>query len=429
VVAYDASANSGEDVSDADFTISDGTLPVVTVTSPNGGENWWIDSFFDIMWTATDNVGVTAIDIYLSTDGGVTFPTAIALGVANDGVYSWLVDALPSTTARVKVVAHDGAGNSGEDVSDANFTISDGTDPVVTVTSPNGGETWWIDSFFDITWVATDNVGVASIDILLSTDGGATFPTTIATGEANDGVYSWMVDAAPSTQARVKVIAYDVEANSGEDVSDANFTISDGTAPAVTLTSPNGGETLDIGAAYDITWTATDDVGVTSITIVCSVDGGASYPDTIATGESNDGVYSWTVEIGATTTCRVKVIAYDAAANSGEDASDNDFEVYDPTAGIDITKDIPDRALITGNSPNPFRGATQIGFGIPAEGRVQIVVYDVGGRVVDVLADEIYSPGYHSVTWHRGDSLGSGLYFVSLQFGSQGATHKMVLFR
>ena len=139
---------------------------------------------------------------------------------------------LPLTTqARVKVIAYDAAANSGEDISDANFTISDGTDRSVTVTDPNGGEIWEIDSFFDIMWVATDNIGVTSIDILLSTDGGATFPTTIATGEANDGVYSWEVDVPPTTQARVKVIAHDAAGNSGEDTSDGNFDISMGRIP------------------------------------------------------------------------------------------------------------------------------------------------------------------------------------------------------
>jgi len=305
----------------------------------------------------------------------------------------------------------------------------DTEDPVVTVTSPNGGENWAIDSFFDITWTATDNVGVTSIDILLSTDGGATYPTTIATGESNDGVYSWQVDAPPTTQARVKVIAYDAATNSGEDVSDADFTISDGTDPAVTVTSPNGGENWAIDSFFDITWTATDNVGVTSIDILLSTDGGATYPDTITTGEVNDGVYSWTVDAVATTTARIKVIAYDGDGNEGEDASDADFEVYDPVAGVDVTDDIPAYALITGNSPNPFREMTQISFGIPAGGRVQIVVYDVGGRVVDTLADQVYSAGYHSVTWTRDGSLGMGLYFVSLRFGSEEATQKVVLFR
>jgi hypothetical protein len=160
-----------------------------------------------------------------------------------------------------------------------------------------------------------------------------------------------------------------------------------------------------------------------------SSDGGVTFPTTIATGEVNDGVYSWQVDEPPTTQARVKVIAYDGNGNEGEDTSDNDFEINDPTAGIDVTKDIPLSALITGNSPNPFNATTQIGFGIPADGRVRIVVHDVSGRVVDMLMDQVCSAGYHSVTWRGSDWLGTGMYFISLRFGSEEATHKVVLFR
>jgi hypothetical protein len=227
----------------------------------------------------------------------------------------------------------------------------------------------------------------------------------------------------------IKVIAHDAAANTGEDVSDAVFMISDGTGPDVTVTSPNGGEEWDIGTTYDITWMATDNVGVTSITIVFSGDGGATYPDTVSKDEANDGVYSWAVDVGATTSGRIKVVARDGDGNLGEDTSDGDFEIYDPTAGTDVTRDIPGNALITGNSPNPFSQTTQVGFGIPADGRVQLVVYDVGGRVVDTLVDRVYAAGYHSVTWQRGEALGAGIYFVSLRCAGEEATHKVVLFR
>src|SRR4029079_17207499 len=59
--------------------------------------------------------------------------------------------------------------------------------PVVTVISPNGGELVLIGSSQKISWSATDNTGVANVDIAYSTDGGATYPFTIATGIPNSG--------------------------------------------------------------------------------------------------------------------------------------------------------------------------------------------------------------------------------------------------
>ncbi|HVP38627.1 MAG TPA: Ig-like domain-containing protein, partial [Candidatus Saccharimonadales bacterium] len=138
----------------------------------------------------------------------------------------------------------------------------DTTDPVVTVTSPNGGETWAAGSSHNITWTATDNVGVTTVDLAYSLNGGSSW-TNIATGQANSGTYAWPVPQSPSTQALVRVKAYDAALNMGSDVSNAVFTIADQTAPTVAVTSPNGGESWAAGSSHNITWIATDNVGVT----------------------------------------------------------------------------------------------------------------------------------------------------------------------
>jgi hypothetical protein len=263
--------------------------------------------------------------------------------------------------------------------------------------------------------------------IVLSRDGGTTYPDTLAAGQANDGVHPWIAALPLSSTARIKVVAYDAAGNSGFDVSNANFTIADGTAPSVTVGAPNGGETWDIGTSYDITWTATDNIGVVSISIVLSDDGGATYPDTLAGGEANDGVYPWLVDRPATMNARVKVIARDAAGNSGADASNADFEIYDPAAGVPADRDVPERLVITGNTPNPFSETTTIRFGLPADGRVEVDVYDVSGRRVARLAEGEYEAGYHKVRWQRAS--GRGIYFVKVRFGEEEATRKVVISR
>ncbi|MBI5168125.1 MAG: T9SS type A sorting domain-containing protein [Candidatus Eisenbacteria bacterium] len=101
----------------------DVTAPAVTVTSPNGGEAWKAGSTHAITWTATDAVGVVAVDIAYSSDGGVNFTNTIATGLANTGTYNWAVPNAPGTSLRVRVTARDAAFNSGQDASDANFTI------------------------------------------------------------------------------------------------------------------------------------------------------------------------------------------------------------------------------------------------------------------------------------------------------------------
>jgi len=114
----------------------DTTPPVVTVTSPTGGEAWGAGTSHAITWTATDNVVVSTVDLALSTDGGSTFPTTLATGLANSGTFAWTVPLVLTSTARVRVHAFDGSGNVGSDSSHANFSITGWT--VTASAGPNG---------------------------------------------------------------------------------------------------------------------------------------------------------------------------------------------------------------------------------------------------------------------------------------------------
>jgi hypothetical protein len=60
----------------------------------------------------------------------------------------------------------------------------------ITVTSPNGGETWSTGSSYSITWTSTGSVG--NVKIQYSTNNGSTWKTIIST-TANDGAYSWTI--------------------------------------------------------------------------------------------------------------------------------------------------------------------------------------------------------------------------------------------
>ncbi len=223
---------------------ADMTNPTVTVTAPNGGETLAAGSSANITWSASDNFGVDHVDLYYSTDGGSTFPNMIASGEANDGTYSWSVPSVSTSTARVKVVASDAGSNTGEDQSNANFTIQvpDTTPPSVAVTAPNGSESLVEGSSANITWSASDTgskpsgvtgvaaiAGVDSVTISYSNNNGGSW-IPVASGEPNDGTYSWTVPNDPTTQALVRVQAYDPSLNVGSDVSDAVFTISTSTA-------------------------------------------------------------------------------------------------------------------------------------------------------------------------------------------------------
>jgi hypothetical protein len=96
----------------------------------------------------------------------------------------------------------------------------------VTVVRPNGGEVFYVALNDTIRWAASGDFGVDSVSIYYSTDGGTTFPHTVATGEDNDSVYLWEnVPNTPSTDCFVRVVAYDGNMNAGSDTSDAAFRV------------------------------------------------------------------------------------------------------------------------------------------------------------------------------------------------------------
>jgi hypothetical protein len=78
--------------------------------------------------------------------------------------------------------------------------------------------------------------------------------------------------------------------------------------------------------------------------------------------------------------------------------------------------------------PNPFNPSTTISFSLPREARARIAVFDILGREVTVLADNVFTAGEHRLMFD-GSSLPSGLYFARLESGSMQATHKLLLLK
>ena len=96
--------------------------PQVTVLAPVGSEVWFQESVHDIEWTATGAIGVAFVDLDYSTDGGASW-SSIVSGLANTGSYAWTVPDPPTTTARVRVTAHDSAEGVGQGASAGDFEI------------------------------------------------------------------------------------------------------------------------------------------------------------------------------------------------------------------------------------------------------------------------------------------------------------------
>ncbi|MDW8239966.1 MAG: trypsin-like peptidase domain-containing protein [Acidobacteriota bacterium] len=95
--------------------------------------------------------------------------------------------------------------------------------------------------------------------------------------------------------------------------------------PTITVTSPNGGENLQIGNVHVITWTSSNVTG--NVKIEISRDGGGSYQPLFA-DTANDGSESWTVTGPATTQARIRVSSVSNPAVN--DTSNSNFTISDP---------------------------------------------------------------------------------------------------
>jgi agmatine deiminase len=102
-----------------------GENPTAYLRRPRGGETLQPGNIFQIFWISDDDQGVTAVDLLLSTDGGQTFPTTIASNLPRLGSFNWVVPAMDTSRARVRVVARDAGARTGFDQSSRNFTIGE----------------------------------------------------------------------------------------------------------------------------------------------------------------------------------------------------------------------------------------------------------------------------------------------------------------
>jgi agmatine deiminase len=101
-----------------------GLAPTVRLRSLRGGQVVQPGQQVQITWASDDDESVANIDIFLSRDGGVTYPTRLANRIIDTGTFNWTVPSIFAPQARIRVIARDAAGRTGDDSSDTNFTIN-----------------------------------------------------------------------------------------------------------------------------------------------------------------------------------------------------------------------------------------------------------------------------------------------------------------
>jgi len=296
--------------------------------------------------------------------------------------------------------------------------LGDLVNPTIAVTSANGGENWFIGSSQSITWTASDNVGVTSVDIYLSRSGvGGPFET-IALGQPNSGSYPWTVTGPATSNAYIKIVAHDAANNTGTDLSDASFFILEGATATLLSTFVAN----PIASGIELRWELNSPGAFSNLTIERATSATGPW-NSLALTTQRDGQ---------------EYVAVDASVSDGQTylyrltgTSTNGqlttLGQISGTAGQAITA-----FALTRVAPNPTKDVTNVEFAVPRTADVKVAVLDVAGRVLATLASGSHAPGRYQVLWSGeigGRKAPSGLYFVRMQAPGVQLTRRIAIAR
>ncbi len=90
--------------------------------------------------------------------------------------------------------------------------------------------------------------------------------------------------------------------------------------------------------------------------------------------------------------------------------------------------EMPVKYELSQNYPNPFNPSTTINYSIKQSGLVTLKVYDVLGKEVETLVNEVKSSGSYNVNFD-GTNLSNGVYFYKIEVGDFAAIKKMILLK
>lgn len=159
--------------------------------------------------------------------------------------------------------------------------------------------------------------------------------------------------------------------------------------------------------------------------------------DTGATYDDEEIWVEYNVELTAGETTGEFELAYYVTKNTGEliewggyDLAEGfSITVLDPSSvREEILPGIPQEFSLGQNYPNPFNPTTMIQYSVKERTQVDISVFDVTGRKISTLVNEIKEPGNYEIAF-TAINLPSGMYIYRMQAGDFTDTHRMVLLK
>jgi len=158
-----------------------------------------------------------------------------------------------------------------------------------------------------------------------------------------------------------------------------------------------------------------------------------SHDDFVSTPEEGEIIYTGTNQefieeyIIPETPYYFTVFARDYGGLYSTPTEESQAFIYFSAVGIKEAI-LPGQINVLKCYPNPFNAQTTISFSLEKQSPVNISIYDITGRLVDVLISQTYKAGNHSLIWDAGNQP-SGIYFARLSAGDAVSTNRMVLLK
>ncbi len=342
--------------------------PVPIIVSTNGGINWIFDASTNVTFTCYGIKMINALTGYVSG-------STSKLAKTTNGGLNWDTSTVYSTSTTMYNL----------DFVNANTGWISGSSGRIFKTT-NAGVNW------ELQTTGITNT-LYNID-MLDANTGWFVGTTGSIRKTTDGGTSWTAQTPGTTSS-----LYDVQ------MFDANTGYLCGLSGTVRKTT-NGGANWDTIAVpfttslYMVSFTNVNTgfiAGATGLTYRTS-NGGTAWQVLNTAGSTTNGIYAKGYDS-----------AFVAASGGGV------LKLYNPlTGGITWNNQVPERYTLEQNYPNPFNPVTTIKFGIPHTAKISLKVYDILGREVEILFNNVEMNAGTMTYDFDGTNLASGVYFYSL---------------
>jgi RHS repeat-associated protein len=222
----------------------------------------------------------------------------------------------------------------------------------VTVTSPNGGETFQSGESRTVSWTTSgETSNISRYNLTYSTQSGSTgtFSNHIASVNAPAQSFVWTVpNGVNVSTVRVRVEGVNASGSGlAADGSNANFTITNGAPipPVVAISQPVNGASWTAGTTQSISWTVSGNIPAQINRFVgsYSLNNGSTFTDLATINTSSSRSHPWPIPVSLTSSqARVRITALDASGNVLHAGTSGTFSISAPsetrpTARIDAS--------------------------------------------------------------------------------------------